>query len=69
LNLLEIITPFNPDIKMVRDKILMQGHDCCNHRYLPGYSTFGTRRGLIRLNRFDQSLKGVLRGAENQELS
>jgi hypothetical protein len=25
---------FNPDIKMVRSKTLMQGHDCCNHRYL-----------------------------------
>ncbi len=25
---------FNPAIEMVRDKTLMQGHDCCNHRYL-----------------------------------
>ena len=25
---------FNPKIKMVRDKTLMQGHDCCNHRYV-----------------------------------
>ena len=25
---------FNPQIKMVRDKTLMQGHDCCNHRYI-----------------------------------
>ena len=25
---------FNPKIKMVRDKTLMQGHDRCNHRYL-----------------------------------
>jgi len=25
---------FNPEIEMVRDKTLMQGHDCCNHRYL-----------------------------------
>ena len=25
---------FNPKIEMVRDKTLMQGHDCCNHRYL-----------------------------------
>jgi hypothetical protein len=25
---------FNPKVKMVRDKTLMQGHDCCNHRYL-----------------------------------
>ncbi len=25
---------FNPEFEMVRDKTLMQGHDCCNHRYL-----------------------------------
>ena len=25
---------FNSKIKMVRDKTLMQGHDCCNHRYI-----------------------------------
>lgn len=25
---------FNPKIKMVRDKTLMQGKDCCNHRYI-----------------------------------
>lgn len=25
---------FNPKIKMVRDKTLMQGHECCNHRYI-----------------------------------
>jgi hypothetical protein len=25
---------FNPKVKMVRDKTLMQRHDCCNHRYL-----------------------------------
>ncbi len=25
---------FNPEMKMVRDKTLMQGHNCCNHRYL-----------------------------------
>jgi hypothetical protein len=25
---------FNPDLEMVRDKTLMQGHACCNHRYL-----------------------------------
>ena len=25
---------FNPKIKMVRSKTLMQGHDCCNHRYI-----------------------------------
>ncbi len=27
---------FNPKIKMVRDKTLMEGHDCCNHRYIIG---------------------------------
>lgn len=25
---------FNENIKMVRDKTLIQGHDCCNHRYI-----------------------------------
>jgi hypothetical protein len=25
---------FNPKIEMVRDQTLMQGHACCNHRYL-----------------------------------
>ena len=25
---------FNEKIKLVRDKTLMQGHDCCNHRYI-----------------------------------
>ena len=25
---------FNPKIKLVRDKTLMQGHCCCNHRYI-----------------------------------
>jgi len=25
---------FNPKMKMIRDKTLMQGHDCCNHRYV-----------------------------------
>lgn len=25
---------FNPKIKLTRDKTLMQGHDCCNHRYI-----------------------------------
>ncbi|MGD8787177.1 MAG: L-2-amino-thiazoline-4-carboxylic acid hydrolase [Phycisphaerales bacterium] len=25
---------FNPKMKMERDKTLMQGHDCCNHRYV-----------------------------------
>jgi hypothetical protein len=24
----------NPGLRMVRDKTLMQGHDCCNHRYV-----------------------------------
>ena len=24
----------NPKLKLVRDKTLMQGHDCCNHRYV-----------------------------------
>jgi hypothetical protein len=27
-------TAFNPNIRMIRDKTLMQGHDCCNHRYV-----------------------------------
>jgi len=27
------IKGFNPVLKMVRDKTLMQGYDCCNHRY------------------------------------
>ena len=25
---------FNPKVKMVRDKTLMQGHAYCNHRYI-----------------------------------
>jgi hypothetical protein len=25
---------FNPKIKLIRDKTLMQGHECCNHRYV-----------------------------------
>jgi hypothetical protein len=25
---------FNPKINLIRDKTLMQGHDCCNHRYV-----------------------------------
>ncbi len=25
---------FSPKIKMLRTKTLMQGHDCCNHRYV-----------------------------------
>jgi hypothetical protein len=27
-------TGFNPKIRMTRNKTLMQGHDCCDHRYL-----------------------------------
>jgi len=30
----KMATSFNPKVKMVRDKTLMQGHACCNHRYL-----------------------------------
>ena len=26
------ISAFNPEMKMIRTKTLMQGHDCCNHR-------------------------------------
>ncbi len=25
---------FNPKIKLIRDKTLMQGHNCCNHKYI-----------------------------------
>jgi hypothetical protein len=25
---------FNPKLRMIRSKTLMQGHDCCNHRYV-----------------------------------
>ncbi len=25
---------FNPKMKMVRSKTLMEGHDCCNHRFI-----------------------------------
>ena len=25
---------FNPKIKLIRSKTLMQGHDCCNHRFV-----------------------------------
>ena len=28
------IRGFNKNIKLIRDKTLMQGHDCCNHRYI-----------------------------------
>jgi hypothetical protein len=27
-------TAFNPKIRMIRSKTLMQGNDCCNHRYV-----------------------------------
>ena len=27
-------TGFNPKMRMERDKTLMQGHECCNHRYI-----------------------------------
>jgi len=27
---------FNPKLKLIRDKTLMQGHDCCNHRWVLG---------------------------------
>lgn len=27
-------TAFNPKLKMIRSKTLMQGHDCCNHRWV-----------------------------------
>ena len=26
----------NPKLKLIRTKTLMQGHDCCNHRYVWG---------------------------------
>jgi len=29
-----VIQAFNPKIKLIRDKTLMQRHDCCNHRYV-----------------------------------
>ena len=25
---------FNPKLKMIRDKTLMEGHEYCNHRYV-----------------------------------
>lgn len=28
------IEAFNPEFEMVRDKTLMEGDDCCNHRYV-----------------------------------
>ena len=27
-------TTFNPKLKMIRTKTLMQGHDCCNHHWV-----------------------------------
>ena len=27
---------FNPTLKLIRTKTLMQGHDCCNHRWVMG---------------------------------
>lgn len=27
-------TAFNPRMRMIRTKTLMQGHDCCNHRWV-----------------------------------
>jgi hypothetical protein len=27
---------YNPKMKLNRTKTLMQGHDCCNHRYVMG---------------------------------
>ena len=29
----ELVEQFNPHIKFERTKTLMEGHDCCNHRY------------------------------------
>ena len=28
------VKAFNPKMRLVRTKTLMQGHDCCNHRYV-----------------------------------
>jgi hypothetical protein len=25
---------YNPKLRLIRTKTLMQGHDCCNHRYV-----------------------------------
>jgi hypothetical protein len=30
----EASTAFNPKLKLIRTKTLMQGHDCCNHRWI-----------------------------------
>lgn len=32
-------TAFNPEFRMERSMTLMQGHDCCNHRYLSSAPT------------------------------
>lgn len=29
-----VASAFNPKLKLIRTKTLMQGHDCCNHRYV-----------------------------------
>jgi hypothetical protein len=29
-----VASGFNPKLKLVRTKTLMQGHECCNHRYV-----------------------------------
>jgi len=29
-----VASAFNPKMKMIRDKTLMQDYDCCNHRYV-----------------------------------
>lgn len=29
-----VASAYNPKMKLVRTKTLMQGHDCCNHRYV-----------------------------------
>ena len=29
-----VASGFNPKLKLIRTKTLMQGHDCCNHRYV-----------------------------------
>lgn len=29
-----VASGFNPKLKLIRTKTLMEGHDCCNHRYV-----------------------------------
>ena len=29
-----VASAFNPKLKLIRTKTLMQGHECCNHRYV-----------------------------------